>query len=98
MAEQEKLGRTAMDVIRRAKAIFKQDASSKEIGKALRSVMNSQQYSDFLAISKALQDEKSAESESQLDARGNPDLGRGSSPDGIRLRLITEAIAERPRR
>lgn len=98
MTEQEKLGRTAKDVIRRAKAIFKQDASSKENGEALRSVMNPQQYSYFLAMSKALQDEKSAESGSQLDAGGKPDLGRDSSPDGIRQRLINAAIAERPRR
>lgn len=57
--------------------------------------MNPQQYSDFLAISKALQDEKSAESRGQLDAGGKHDPGWDRSPDAIRRRLITKAIAEK---
>lgn len=70
-------------------------ASPKEIDEALRSVMNPQQYSDFLEINKALKEEKSAGCRSQSNTDGKHDLGWDNSPDAIRLRLIAEAIAGR---
>lgn len=75
----------------------RKDASPNEIDEALRCVMNPQQYSDFLAIRKALVEEKSSGSQSQPNSDGKYDPGWDSSPDAIRLRLIEEAIATRPR-
>lgn len=74
------------------------DASPNEINEALRCVMNPQQYSDFLAMRKALVEEKSTGSRSQSNSDGKDDPGWDRSPDAIRLRLIEEAIAKRSRR
>lgn len=96
-AEQRKLDRMAEGANWKVNSNFNQKtASPKEIDDALRSVMNPQQYSDFLEISKALKEEKSgAECRSQSNTDGKHDLGWDNSPDAIRLRLIAEAIAGR---
>lgn len=99
MIETDKFGKMTKVVTQKVKSQLKQKkVSPKEIDDALRSVMNPQQYSDFLVIEKALEDERSAGSRSQSysDERNGP--GWNSSPDSIRLRLVAEAIAERSRR
>lgn len=72
-------------------------ASQKEIDQALRSVMNPQQYIDFLAISKARKEEQSTGSRSRSNTDGTHDPGWNNSPEAIRLRLMAEAIAGRSR-
>lgn len=77
--------------------LYQKDASAKEINEALRSVMNPQQYLDFLTITKALEEEKRTMSQSKPNTSGHGDPALYGPPDEIRLRLIAEAITERSR-
>lgn len=80
ITEQKRFGRMTKVTIR--KVISKCNrikVLQKEIDEALRSVMNPQQYSDVLEISKARKEEKSTGSRSQSNTDGKHDTGWDSS-------------------
>ena len=77
--------------------LSQKEASSKEIDEALKSVMSPQQYSEYLTLSKALKEMKSTGSQNQPNVYGTHEPGWDSSPDAIRLRLISEATIARSR-
>lgn len=94
--EREKFGRMTNAATQKVESKPKQkEASPSEIDEALRCVMNTQQYNDFLVIRKALEEEMSAGSRSQPNSDGKHDQAWDRSPDAIRLRLIKDAIAKR---